>query len=379
MPIPLSIQLYERGALGRPSTTALPELRERIDSYTHTITDQFGFESMSVPFTCGLDEALEWLTNGLMRSVVVVDPDARTVWEGYLHTIRATIGQKTIVLSLDGMANRVTCLYTTTYGIAGTTSATSSAASQALYGVRDRIVSLQGDTSTAAANKATVILADLAFPKSREATQAMTGDLGSVQLTLDFEGWYGTLGWVTTSRSSTTNTAISTQIAALINTSSPGIGATNNFLSTETRNIKVISNTATEKIEAGTTYRDKIEGLLKQGTGVLPVTWGVYDDRQFYAVTWAGATPTTITYQEMVGTSDVYDSVGNIVPPWLVRPNAMAQVVELLDVGPVSGTVDAAARKYVGRVTCSISGTAIGCTLEPSDIDTVDARLAAMR
>lgn len=377
--IPLSIQIYERGANGEPSSTALPELRERIDSYTHAITDRFGFESMSVSLRTTLEEAHEWLMNGLMRSAVVVDPDGRVAWEGYLHTINAAIGQKTVTLSLDGMANRVTCLYTTVLGTPGTTAAISDTDSQAIYGIKDRMVSLDQDTSTAATNKATVALADLAFPRSREATQAITGELGDINLTLNFEGWYGTLEWVVTSRTSTTNTAISTQIGDLIDTSSPGIGATNAFLSTETRNIMTISNQATEKIEAGTTYREKIEALLKQGTGTNPVAWGVYENREFYVVAWAGVTPTTITYQESVATSNIYDSVGNIIPPWMVRPNAMVQTIELLDVGPVSGAIDATARRYIGRVTCSISGDSIGCSLEPSEMDSIDTRLAALQ
>jgi hypothetical protein len=57
----------------------------------------------------------------------------------------------------------------------------------------------------------------------------------------------------------------------------------------------------------------------------------------------------------------------------------MSEVVELLDIGPPSSAPDAAARKYVGRVTCSIQGDQIGCTLEPSATDSIDVRLAALR
>ena len=48
MPIPLNIVVYERGAAGVPGTTFVQNLRGRITSYTHTISDRFGFESMSV-------------------------------------------------------------------------------------------------------------------------------------------------------------------------------------------------------------------------------------------------------------------------------------------------------------------------------------------
>jgi hypothetical protein len=379
MTILLSALLFERGASGVPDTTTLPtDLRDRADSLSYTITDRFGFESAQIAFAVNLDEAIYWLQNGLMRPLVVVDPDGLTSWEGYLRSITARIGQKSVTLSLDNMANRVRCRYTTVNGVPGVAGPSSNAYSQLLYGIKDRVVSLNQDTSTAATNKAAIVLADLAFPKSNEATQAMTGQLGDIQLTLDFEGWYGTLGWVVFTRTSQTNTGISSQIGTLLSGSTPGIGAVNAFISTSTVDIMTLSNTATEKAEADTVYRDKFEALLGQGDGTNPVTWGVYEGRVFRVAAYAGATPDTITYQEYLGDARIYDAYGNVVQPWRVRPNANSQVVDLLDVGPVSTTPDAAARKYVGRVTFTASGDQVGVTLEPPGYQGIDARLAAM-
>lgn len=379
MPIPLTINIYERGAAGVPTTTLFDNLGPRANSYSHTITDQFGFESMQVELTVTLDEALDWLANGLMRSAIVYGPDPGIVWEGYLNAISAQIGQKVATISLDGLANRVRCVYTTVLGTPGVTSSVSDTTSQGLYGIKDRVVSLNSDTATAAANKAAIVLANLAYPKSNEATQAATGDQGGITLNLSFVGWYGTLGWVVFSRSSTTNTGISSQVGTLISGSTPGIGAINAFLSTSTLRLTTVSNTATEKVEAQTTYREKIETLLKQGTGTYPVAWGVYEGREFYIQTWAGATPTTITYREFLGDSNVYDIAGGIIAPWDVRPNAISQVDDFLDLGSYSTAPDAAARKYVGRVTCSISGNQAGCTLEPSELSNIETRLATLR
>lgn len=379
MTIPLSIDIFQRGTSGVPDTTPIGvNLGARADSYQHTISDRFGFESMQVSFKCSVEEAVDWLANGLMRSAIVYGPDANVVWEGYINTASARIGQKPATLSLDTMANRVRCTYTTVLGTPGTTSSVSDADSQALYGKKDRVVSLNQDTAAAAANKADVVLVASAFPRSNEATQAMTGAQGEIQITLSFVGWYQTLEWVVFNRTSTSSTAISTQVAALINTSGVGIGAINNFLSSSTVNIMTLSNTATEYVVSSTTYREKIEALLSQGDGTDPVTWGVYEDRMFTVAAWAGALPTTITYYEHLGTGDVYNSAGTPIAPWDVRPNAMSEVVELLDIGPPANAPDAAARKYVGRVTCSISGDQIGCTLEPPGYAGVDAILASM-
>lgn len=374
MPIPLSISIFERGANGVPTTDFVTDLAERADSYTHTITDQFGFESMQLSLTVTLDEAIEWLMNGLMRSVVVSSPDAETVWEGYLSTISAQIGQKAATLSLDRMANRVRCVYTTTTGTPSVTTPISDTASQFLYGVKDRIVSLNATDATAAGYRAAIVLADSAFPRSREATRAMTGQQGDVQLSLSFTGWYGALEWLVTGNSTTSTAVTTTQVGTLI----AAYTAINAFLSSSTVHITASGISSPQKIEGRTTYREAIEDRLKLGNGSDPLAWGVYEDRQFRVDPWAGVAPIAITYQEFLGDANIYDAGGGLVLPWNVRPNAISQVDDLLDVGPPGGAPDAAARKYVGRVTCSISGDSVGVTLEPSELDSVETRLSIL-
>lgn len=373
--IGLRADVYQRGDAGVPSTAQYGDIAWRADSYSHTITDQFGFESMSIPFKCDLDEAIDWLNNGLMRSVVVSGPDAETVWEGYLSTISAQIGQKVVTLSLDAMANRVRCVYTTVLGTPGVTASVSDAVSQRLYGIKDRVVSLDASDATAAGYRAATVLSNLAYPKSREATQAMTGAQGDISLTLSFTGWYGTLEWLVTSNSTTSTAVTTAQVSTLIS----NYIAINAFLSTNTNWITASGISSTQKIEAQTTYREAIEDRLKLGDGFYPLAWGVYENREFYVQTWAGATPDVITYYERLGDSNIYVPNGGIVQPWDVRPNAISQVADLLDVAPIAIAPDAAARKYVGRVTCTISGDQVGASLEPSELDSVDTRLAVLR
>jgi hypothetical protein len=260
-------------------------------------------------------------------------------------------------------------------GTPGTTSSVSDADSQALYGIKDRIVPLDASDATAAGYRAAIVLADLAFPKSREASQAMTGAQGDIALTLSFTGWYGALEWLVTSNSTTSTAVTTTQAGTLLT----NYAAINNFLSTSTEFITASGISSTQKIEAQTTFREAIEDRLKLGTGAYPMAWGVYEDRAFRVDTWAGATPSTITYQEFLGDSNVYDAYGNVVLPWNARPNAISQVVDLLDVAPVATAPDAVARKYVGRVTCTISGDQVGCTLEPSEMSDISTRLAVLR
>jgi hypothetical protein len=375
MTIPLNVDIFERGVGGVPSTDHVTNLGASANNYTQTITDQFGFESMQVPLTVSLDEAVEWLQNGLMRHAVVSDPEAAICWEGFLSSVSAQIGQKTVTLSLDVMANRVRCLYTNVLGGSEVTSPVSDANSQVLYGIKDRVVSLNNSSSVPAAYRAAIVLADLAFPKSREASQVTTGAQGDITLTLSFTGWYGVLEWLLTSNSTTSTAVTTTQVGTLIDDYTD----TNAFVSDSTYYITASGISSPQKIEANTTYREAIEDRLKLGTGTYPLTWGIYEDRTLHVDPWAGATPTTITYQEYLGDANVYDAAGSVVMPWNVRPNAISQVNNLLDVGPPNAAPDAAARKYVGRVTCTISSDQIGCTLEPSELDSVEVRLAALR
>lgn len=379
MSIPLNIICYERGSAGVPSTTlALPDLRERVESYAHTISDHYGFESCTVSLHVSPAEAIDWLQNGLMRSLIVSGPDAETVWEGFLETITVTLGQKKASLSLKNMTNNVKILWTTEQGGPGDTAIPAIAAStlsQSLYGRKDYIGSLPKTSAAAVLNAGAKILTALALPRSAEPSAAKTGDIGDITLDLSFAGWYATTEWVAVSNSSTANTATNTQLTA---TWIPGLAAVNAFLSTDTSGVTFTGPLMTPYVAHYSTYKQVLDRLCAMGDSANnPLAWGVYEGRAFDAVTSAAATPSTITYTEDAGSGAVRDAVGNEVKPWNVRPNAMSQVQQLLDAGPVTGATDAAARKYVARVTCSIQGDTIGCTLEPGGAGGLDALMAA--
>lgn len=379
MSIPLNIICYERGIAGVPSTSlSLPDLRERVDSYQHSIADRYGFESCTMSLHVSVAEAIDWLQNGLMRSLIVSGPDAETVWEGFLETITVTLGQKKASLSLRGMTNTVRILWTTEQGTPGDTSIPAIAAStlsQSLYGVKYYIGSLPKVKAAQVLNAGAKLLTALALPRSAEPTDAITGGMGEITLELSFVGWYATTEWVIVSNSSTANTATNTQLTA---TWFPALATINAFLSTDYSGIAFTGPLMTEYVAHYSTYKQVIDRLMAMGDSANDtVAYGVYENRQFQAVTSAAAAPSTITYQEDAGTGIVMDAVGNEIKPWNVRPNAMSQVLQLLDSGPVTGAIDAAARKYVARVTCSIQGDSIGCTLEPGGAGGIDALLAA--
>lgn len=373
-----SLPVYQAGLAGVPDTSVLLDnLGGRVTEYEHTIAATFGFESVRLGLPVDLDEAEAWF-NRLGASLFVWDPMAASVWEGLLVQVEYSAGGRTRSVSLDAMSNRIIAQYTNILGEQGLPVSTSNAASIARYGTKDFLLNL-GTTNQA---EATALAA--AYLKRRQqprAQQQLTVGVGQetgapVQLMLTFAGWADTLGWVLTSRTDTTNEASNLQVAALIGTVSPGIGATNNFLSTSTALITASGQSVTRYIERNTSYRDKINALVAVGdTSGERIAWGVYEGRRLTYKQWAGATPNTIAYQAQFGSAMVTTPNGLDVPLWLVRPDAMIEELDTVEVRP-AGLVDSGNRFYAERVTFRATETEMSLSIEPEASSGLDARVA---
>ena len=373
MPIPLSITVYQPGAGGIPTTTVLATLGGRIDDYEHTITNEIGFDSMRCTFAArDLSECVEWMNN-LGASVVVSDPEGRTVWEGLLFDVDVTFGRKTAAVSLDDVANSVRVKYAADSGAQAASSDVTSAASIARYGTKMRAINFSTSTAAAAAARAAVVLSQTAWPRSKQAGGTETGaGGGGASITLQFRGWWHTLDWLLLSSASTTTTQTSAQVATLL----AAYNSTNAFFSTSTAKITATGVSDTEYVESETTYAEQIPKLLASGNSSSQrVVFGVYETRALTVEPWAGATPSTITYYESDRDQVIRDAYGNIVEPWSLRPNAMAQLVDLVEPTPASGPIDTLTRRYIKRVTCRISRSGVSGTLEPDDVDTLEELL----
>lgn len=375
-----SMYVFEPGAGAVPSTAIqVDNLGGRFDSYEHTIRATGGFETCTITLTVDLDEAIEWLENGLMRSLVVYGPDATTLWEGYLETVTMQAGQETRSRSVRELYNRVVVHYTTSLGVALITATDENTDSRNRYGIKARTDSPSTPaTSTSAAALRDRILAQYKDPPAIPTTQVATGDLGTVQLTLQFVGWYETLGWLTigsTGNPSTSSSSTTGQIISML----PDIAIGNNFLSTSTAQIASSGVSDTEYIAPDTPYRTKFEALLSIGNSTgQRLAYGVYEDRVFYVTQWAGATPTTIHYRRSITDARLYDEDQGEVELWEARPDRMYEVVEFLDVSPGT-TSDTVARYYVERVVFQMEREGgMRLTLEPQASNNLDVLIARM-
>lgn len=349
----------------------LPDPLPRATSYEHTSAATFGFESMRLTFPCALDEAIFW-AGQLMANISISGPDAMTAWEGYLAGVEISAGTRQRSISLDSMGNRVRVRYTTVNGVSGVTSTASDASSIARYGTKDLVESLPTTTSTAADNRRAVLLAARKHPVMQPTTSLETAGAGPVVVTLIGAGWYAVLDWLLTSSSTTSTAVTTTQVGTLLT----AYNAVNAFLSSTTR-ITASGISDTQYIADDTTYRAAIERLLIQGNGTNRYAWGVYEDRVFHAAPWAGATPETITYRGTLGDgARIFGDGGNEIMPWSVRPDAMYEESDLLDVAALSAQPDAAARHYIERVAFRMEPGGYSLSLEPAASDDLTAQLA---
>lgn len=376
--MPLGISIYERGPGGAPTTNEIDNVARIAESIEWSITDAFGFESCTVSFTGTPADLQVWFAR-LGCGIVVWGPAAERCWEGLLMTVEGQFGDERHSRSLEDMANRWDVKYTTANGVPLSAGTAGNTASQALYGVKDAVTTINTATATAAQQLRAQLLAVHSWPVRSSSSQLQVNS-GAAQMTitLTFAGWYTTLDWVFTSRTDSTTEVTTLQVAALIGASSPGIGATNAFLSTSTARITASGISDTRTIDAGTTYRAKIEQLLAQGNaGGQGLTWGVYEGRTFVVDLWAGATPNQLDYVRWLS-GYLTTPGGGIVDPWNVRPNRMCQVADMNDATARSAEQDAGGRFYVSRVTFRLDASGPSISLEPGADADLAARIARM-
>lgn len=374
MTIDISVNVFDKSVGGVP-TRNNPKRLKWLDFYSHSIADRFGFETMTCGWNATAAEVREWANaNNLKRPGESYSPDGIKIWDGFLSEISIKIGSKWYVFSLKDMANNVIVHYNTDAGAQASTSAFSAAASIALFGRKDRVLDLSTVSAFAAANRAQTVLNDIAYPTSKKPTRTGTGVVNDYyRIELTFSGDYGTLDWIMTSNTSQTLTNTNVQIGSLLTS----YNAINNWFSTSTNNIIATGVPDTEFTDAETTYRDKIETLMAHGNSAKQhLSWGIYENRTMHVSVRATSSPTNITYREHESTGIITDRFNNEIKPWFLRPNAMAETVDV-ESTPLRDAIESPVRKFVARVTCRVDGNGYDGNLEPDNIESLEELLSS--
>lgn len=115
---------------------------------------------ISVPATY---DTIMRLFDTLGYRVHLLDDRGQPQWWGFINEVRFSVDEIEVGVSLDGMGNRVFVVYSTPANANGTTSAVEHARSQAIYGVKEKRMSLANVSTTVAAQRAQIILNQIAY------------------------------------------------------------------------------------------------------------------------------------------------------------------------------------------------------------------------
>jgi len=172
----------------------LGTLTDEIASWTHTSAAIGGYLTATATVTNTQNYIDEWLENGLGRWITLSDEAGVIRWRGFVDQINANIAGLQIQRGpMSGITNRVHMVYGTvdtsttppTVGIRATTTQTNDTASQALFGIWQKVLSTGGTTAADAAQLQALYLLEHARP---ETTKTLATGGGNLSMTLQLRG-----------------------------------------------------------------------------------------------------------------------------------------------------------------------------------------------
>ena len=315
----LSIQVYSPLALG--DDIFIGEYRDKINSYSHTISAIGGYDNASITINDNQNNIEEWIKFGLGRHIEVFNPGLVTIFEGFVNKITASLGtlQFTIGPLLD-IGNHVAVSYTPidtatdppTTGVETLTDFTDDTDSQALYGQIEKII--PGNSAKDSSDAADILAKFFndpsgPWPATSRDSNLSGGSGPSVQL--DILGYWHWLNTYYYTDTNTGNRARSTKIQDLLAAEPNGIFSTD--YSQITTNTDTIQRQNLGRETAQTIMLD----VNKTGISNNRSLMGFYADRIFKYE----SVPTSYKYvQKLSDNRGVTDPATNMVRPWDVLP-----------------------------------------------------------
>lgn len=257
----------------------IPGVTLTVDSYSWAA---LGGPARATLRATGRPAALGQLLNTLRCGVMIYRAKGEAVWWGYVQSVTLRTGAVEYGASLAGMFNSVRVAYSyvasgsSTLGErrtypAVTTTPAQEAASLALYGQRDALISIGGASDATAAAACIRLLATFAAPQS---SIDFVGD-GADGATITCAGWWDTLDWRYYRQTGTADTATTAQIVDIVSASGALLAGV--YIDTAS------GLTSSQYRDGDTTAGSEVEKLCAQGTsGGLPLWPRIWSDRYLH-------------------------------------------------------------------------------------------------
>jgi hypothetical protein len=189
----LSLLVYEPLVMGGDF---VGNYTEKVSSYGHDIVADGGYWACSFQFTDTQGEIEKWFRDGLERHIVIRDDALGVIFEGFVNQISINAGAESDVRGpVMSIANRVSCVYSPkdvsvyppVIGAETTTIIVDNVASQAKYGILEKILSAGTITE-----EEVIMVRDMYLAQYKDPTIAGTmsiGATGQVTATIDCLGY----------------------------------------------------------------------------------------------------------------------------------------------------------------------------------------------
>lgn len=199
----LSLMAYEPliASQGLYSREFVQDLTPVHQGWSHVVSAVGGFDSAGFTLKLTRPELDDWFDDGLMRHVVLYNPEAIPVWEGFVNRLRYTVGTLQKTKSVDTMFNEIWMKYSPLdtsvsppIEMAPVALVVADLASQATYGTKATVISGGGRTDQAAYDWARTVLRFRAEPQVGESVNTVGG--GEASMDVECLGYYHTLKWL---------------------------------------------------------------------------------------------------------------------------------------------------------------------------------------
>lgn len=273
--------LSEQGLYARDF---LDDLTDRQDGYKHVIKAVGGYDVADFKLEGDRTFLEEWFADGLMRRVLLLNPEGLISWEGYVNRLTLTVGSLERTKTIENMYNRVYLRFTPVD--TSTDPPTPSEVqtlifdkldSQARWGIKSFIIKGGELTHLEAYDWARTVLQ--VHGDVTEGENVVTTSNKDPILKVELKGYYHTLEWLPY-LSSTTGNILAHQVIQEVLTYFNNINQ--GWLSTDFGRLDYSFRLERRGSDELKTCWDVIEGIINRGgSGGERWVGGMYQERQF--------------------------------------------------------------------------------------------------
>ena len=87
------------------------DLTDKHEGYAHTISAVGGYDSASFTIRGTKDYLQDWFDDGIMRRIVLYNPESIPIWEGFVNRLRFTAGTKQETKTIENMYDKIYLKY----------------------------------------------------------------------------------------------------------------------------------------------------------------------------------------------------------------------------------------------------------------------------